>query len=444
MERMLNQLLNCGWDASVTDPIRLRRIRTTAAVCYLLILVGIPFLIRAYEWHISLRMITVPAAIVLAVASLLVLGVFRQFEISTQLVTLAVFVGGAGAVLTGGGIGTSSLGWWILVPLLAGLLRGLGSSLAWGAIVLGSIYGCYLAQGYGFHFPDMTPPEHVVSQQLLQALGITCAVLILVSSYLSQLGQSEARLAEQNQSLQDQVARAERAEQELTRALQSKNRFLSNMSHEMKTPLNSIVGFSHQLQKRVGDSLDQRGQESLRQVIRHSGNMLQLVNDLLALSHLDNHDPGRDQRLPLDLTEVLVRTVNEVSALAREHELRILLDAPDSNIVQANGEQILQVISSLVRYALAAAKGREIRISLGEMPQGALLQVVYEGELLEQDKARLFDRYNHLHSQLQRDVGMSALALALAREHVERHAGRININFDPEPGNVCFNLFLPY
>ena len=175
----------------------------------------------------------------------------------------------------------------------------------------------------------------------------------------------------------------------------------------MKTPLNSIVGFSRQLEKRAGDSLDQRGQESLQQVIRHSGNMLQLVNDLLALSHLDNHDPGRDQRLPLDLTEVLVRTVNEVSALAREHELRILLDAPDSNIVQANGEQILQVISSLVRYALAAAKGREIRISLGEMPQGALLQVVYEGELLEQDKARLFDRYNHLHSQLQaRGLGL--------------------------------------
>ena len=444
MERMLDQLLNCGWDANTTDPIRLRRIRTASAVCYLLILVGIPFLIRAYEWHISLRMITVPAAMGLGAASLFVLRFFRHYEISTQLVTLAVYVGGAGAMMTSGGIGNSSLGWWMLVPLLAGLLRGLGSSLGWGAIVLGSIYGCYFAQNHGYTFPDMTPPEYVESQQLLQALGITCSVLIMISSYLSQLGQSELRLAEQNQSLQEQVARVERAERELTFALQSKNRFLSNMSHEMKTPLNSIVGFSRQLRKRVGGNLDERGQESLEQVIRQSDNMLALVNDLLALSQLDNMDPGRDQRLPLDLKETLVRAVNDVSSQAQQFDLQIVLDAPESNIVPANGEQILQVISSLLRYALAITKGTQIQISLGEMPQGALLQVVFEGELCEQDKVRLFDRYNHLHSQIKRDMGMSALALPLAREHVERHAGRININFDPEAGNVCFNLFLPY
>lgn len=443
MERTLNQLLNCGWDEAATDPVRLRRIRTTTAVCYLLILVGIPFLMRAYEWNISLRMITVPAAMVLAVSSLLVLGVFRHFEISTQLVTLAVFVGGAGAILTGGGIGTSNLGWWILVPLLAGLLRGLGSGLGWGAMVLASIYGCYLAQEHGFDFPDMTPPEYVASQQLLQALGISCSVLILISSYLSQLGQSELRLAEQNQQLQAQVERAERAEQDLTRALDSKTRFLANMSHEMKTPLNSIVGFSHQLQKRVGDNLDERGRESLEQVIRQSGNMLELVNDLLALSQLDRRDGNAEERRPLDLKEILVRVVHEVSPRAAEFDLRILLDAPDSNVVNASGDQILQVINSLVRYALAAAKGTHIRIALGEMPQGALLQVIYPGTLCEQDKARIFDRYNHLHSQVQRDMGMSALALALAQEHVQRHSGRINISADPASGTVCFNLFLP-
>lgn len=443
MERMLSLLLNCGWDAQSTDPVQLRRIRTTSAVCYLLLLVGIPFLLRAYEWHISLRMLTVPAAMGLSVCALLVLGVFRQFQISTQLVTLAVFVGGAGAVLTGGGIGTANLGWWILVPLLAGLLRGLGSSLGWGAVVLASIYGCYLAQNHGVVFLDQTPPEHVASQQLLQALGITCAVLILVSSYLSQLVQSETRLAKQNQQLQEQVARAERAEQELTRALEAKTRFLANMSHEMKTPLNAIVGFSHQLEKRNGPDLDDRGRESLQQVIRHSGNMLALVNDLLALSGLDSRPPHQETRLPLDLMEALVRTVHEVAPWAEEYNLNILLDAPDSIVISAQGEQILQAINSLVRYALAFAKGPEIRVALGELPQGALVQVTYEGTLSESDKARLFDRYNHLHSQLQRDAGMSALALALAQAHVQRHSGTIKVNCDHEQKQVCFNLFLP-
>ena len=46
---MLNRVLNCGWDAAYTDPVLLRRVRTAAATAYLLILVGIPFLLRAYE-----------------------------------------------------------------------------------------------------------------------------------------------------------------------------------------------------------------------------------------------------------------------------------------------------------------------------------------------------------------------------------------------------------
>ena len=441
---MLNQLLNCGWGETTTDPIRLRLVRTTAAVAYLMILVGVPFLLRAFEWHISLRMITVPTAIALALVALLMLWVFRHFGLATQLVTLAVYVGGAGSILSGGGIGTSTLGWWILVPLLAGLLRGLGSGLGWGALVLASIYGCSLAESVGYPFPDMTPTEHRASQQLLQALGITCAVLILISSYLSQIGYSEQRLADQNQRLLEQVSRAERAEQELTVALDSKTRFLSNMSHEMKTPLNAIVGFSHQLQKRAVEQLDERGRESLDQVQRHAGDMLALVNDLLTLSHLDTTREQASELRPLDLRETLVRAYHESTPLAERYGLRITLDSELSLMVPADGEQVLQVVTSLLRFALASTEGGSVRMALGELSQGALVQVLYTGLLSEEDRLRLFDRYNHLHSKGLREVDMSPLALALAYEHVQRLGGRINVSSDEDSNIVCFNVFLPH
>lgn len=443
MERMLNRVLNCGWDAAYTDPVLLRRVRTAAATAYLLILVGIPFLLRAYEWHISLRMLSVTSAIVLAAVGLLVMWIFRHFGMATQLVTLAVFVAGAGAIMTSGGIGTSTLGWWMLVPLLAGLLRGLGSGLGWGALVLVSIYACYWAEQHGFRFPDLTPPEHLASQQLLQALGITCAVLILVSNFLSQIGQSERQLAEHNKDLRQQVKRAEQAERDLTRALESKTRFLANMSHEMKTPLNAIVGFSRQLDKRAGGGLDERSREALQQVIKQSDGMLLLVNDLLALAQLDKGEAHNDELHALDLRDLLRRVVMELEPVAARYQLRIEMDAPESVTQSGNGDHLLQAVNSLLRHALASTRGAWVRVTLGELPQGALLQVLYPGMLAAHDRDRLFDRYNHLHSQLQRDVGLSGLAMALAYEHVTRHGGRIGVSVDEGMNQICFNLFLP-
>lgn len=443
MERMLNQLLNCGWSEIDTDPVQLRRVRTVSATASLLILLSVPFLLRAYEWHISLRMITIPTATLLAALALLVLGLLKNFNFSTQLVTLALYIAGAGAVLTGGGIGASVVGWWLLVPLLAGLLRGLGSGLSWGAMVLASIYGCYWAQIHGYPFPDMTPKEYVVTQQLMQSLGVTCAILILLSSYLSQIGASERKLAERNQILSEQVRRAEKAEQELGQAVEAKTRFLANMSHEMKTPLNSILGFSQRLQRHSKEKLDLREQQALDAVLVHSGNMLALVNDLLALSQLDAAATSTTVRNPLDLRELLLRVFHELNALASQYDLVLVLEADESMIIEANGEQIRQVVRSLVCHGLMYASHGKIRITLGELPQGALIQVLYPGTLSEQDKVRLFDRYNHLHSQNAREVGQSGLALALAREYVDRHGGRIGVNSDPGASNVCFNLFLP-
>lgn len=443
LERMLNQLLNSGWDEDQTDPVKLRRIRTVSGTAYLLILLGLPFLVRAYEWNIPLRMITVPAAMVLALSSMFVLGVVKNYSISTQLITLAIYVAGVGAVLTSGGVGTSAVGWWYLVPLLAGLLRGLGSGLSWGAIVLLSMYACYWAQMNGYQLPDLTPPDYAESQKLMQALGVTCAVLILVSNYLGQIEHSERVLAAHNERLARQVERAEAAEQDLLQAVASKTRFLANMSHEMKTPLNSILGFSRRLQQRAQDKLDEREQQALQQVVTHSGNMLVLVNDLLALAQLDEATTREPVRAQLDLKELLVRTVHEQAPVASDFGLALNMDAEQSVLIEANGEQITQVVGSLVRHALMYAESGVIRLMLGELPQGALIQIVYRGTLSDEGKQRLFDRYNHLHSQSGRDLGMSGLALALAKEYVELHGGRITVNADPAASNVCFNLFLP-
>ncbi|MAR89719.1 MAG: hypothetical protein CML06_02400 [Pseudomonadales bacterium] len=440
VERILNQLLNCGWDPHRTDPVLLRRVRTVSGTAFLLVLLGLPFLFRAYEWQIGVRMITVPAAIILALSSLFRLCLAKSFPISTQLVTLALYV--AGAIFSSGGIGDAVVSWWLLVPLLAGLLRGLSSALGWGVLVLVSICGCYWAQQHGFPFPDLTPPEHRASQELLQALGITCALLILLNNYLSQIGQSERVLAQHNEQLSRQVQRAQTAEHELSLALASKNRFLANMSHELKTPLNAIMGFSAYLQRTL-DQLSPRQEEALQRVVDQGQSMLTLVNDLLALARLDERPATGEFGQAVDLTDLLARIAHELAPQARAHGLELVVETDDSVVARVDSQQIQQAVASLTRHGLMFTRGDKVWLRLGRLPQGALFQVCYAGELNDEQKARLFDRFNHLHSQAGRDLGLSGLALPLAHEHVKRHGGCIKVGTDQEEG-VCFNLFLPH
>jgi signal transduction histidine kinase len=443
LENLVDRLLNCGWDPDKTDPVQMRRIRTTAATSLLLILVGIPFLLRAYEWHISLRMITVPAAILLSCCALVTLRVAKNFPISTQLVTLAVYVGGAGAILTSGGIGTSTLGWWMLVPLLAGLLRGLSSGLGWGVVVLMSIYACYWAQMNGIQFIDQTPLQHRLSQSLMQGLGITSAVLIFIGSYVSQIAHSERELAQHNKMLHAEVERAEQAERDLISAIHAKTRFLSNMSHELKTPLNSVLGFSQRLNKRALEKLDQREQDALGEVVSHAQQMLNLVNDLLDLSQLDSEGRLHAEKSQLDLKELLVRVRHEIQPVAQEFGLTVCLQETDSLIIQGDGRLLSKALASLLRHCVMYAQGDDIQLQIGELQQGVLVQMHYIGYLSEADRNRLFDRYNHLHSKSTRQAGNSGLALALAAELVSLHGGRISVSCDEQGPQTCLNVFLP-
>lgn len=391
-----------------------------------MLLVGIPFLWRAFQWQIPVRMATVPLALTLCLVSLVGVRVFKHQLVFAFVTTLAIYIAGLGAVISGGGVGSVGVGWLMLVPLLAGILWGMRGGLCWGVLVLISLYVLFVLQANGWDFSDQTPAQFQGSQQIIQAFGLTSAVLILMVSYMSQIGYSERVLVEQNQALLAQIERAELAEHETQKAVQAKTQFFANMSHELKTPLNSILGFARRLESASVDKLDRREQGALQMVLDYGQHMLSLVNDLLALSQMDANELKLRSN-SANTEELMFRVIAEVAPVAEQFGLKLNSQVTPGVMVKCDGERLTQALTNLLRHCVKYAREGEIEIrtevteSVNMRVQMRFASVCLGGEEVN----RLFDRYNHLHSQIDRDVGCSALGLVVAAELIQLHGGEV-------------------
>ena len=446
MNRFVDRLLNWGWQPEQHSIIQMRRIRTLSGSALLLVLVGIPFWLRAIEWQIAIRMVTVPTAIGLTVIGLVLLRwrhTARMHFMATHLFSVALYIAGLGALLSGGGLGTITQGWLLLVPVVAGINLGLRAALLWGVIILTSLIVVAVLGNLGYTFPDLTPHSHQAAQHLLQALGVFVALMILVSSFISQMSQSEALLAQQNLQLQQQIAEKEKAEREARAAEQAKTRFLANMSHEMRTPLNAILGFSRRLDKSLGGRLDGREREALQRIAECGGGMLRLVEDLFALSAIDAGTLSL-QSQPVPLAPLLERVIAVLQPLAQERSLQLLQGHCPSCAVVADPDRLEQVLASLLRYSLTSTAVGSVQVSTRlQADQQVCVEIEDSAtSLAESERLRLLDRYNHLHSMCGEDLDGYALGPALAGELVRLQGGAIQIGPGTQGGN-CFRIWLP-
>ena len=427
----LDHILNWGWTPDLHGAIQVRRVRTLASAGVLLILVGVPFLIRAAEWHVVMRLVTVPCAIVLAFAGLVLLRLFQTvsaFQLSAHLITLGLFIGAVGSVVSSGGLASVNQAWLLLVPLLAGIALGLRSALIWGVAILLCVILVGYLQLHGSAFPNQTPPAYRESQNLLQVIGVLLALLALIYSFLGHLGYSERMLADQNRQLQQQILEKETAEREAREAEQAKTRFLGNMSHEMRTPLNAIIGFAGRLQKSLDGRLDAREELALQRVAASGRRMLELVDDLFVLSAIDSGSFALNC-CEVDPDQLLQAVYQEQVADAAARNITLTVEPGDAAAVWADPARLSQVLSSLVRHGLHYTQKGGVVISAFDTPDDEVcLQIEDTAPVMsERVRARLFDRYNHLHSTGGGDVDKSGLALALAGELVHLHGGRIDV-----------------
>jgi len=234
--------------------------------------------------------------------------------------------------------------------------------------------------------------------------------------------------------------RIERALRERNEALQAadqlKSEFIANVSYELRTPLNTIIGFTEILTNEYFGPLNDRQKEYTQGVLDSSHHLLLLVNDILDLATIE----AGHMQLELDRFDLHQALVG-ILALTREHCLRRNLTvnfdcAPDIGWIEADERRIKQVLYNLMNNAIKFTPPNG-SITLGARREDDTLRLWISDTgvgIPEEEQAQVFDKFVK-GSNANRQPG-AGLGLPLVRSFVEMHGGRVELSSQPEVGTT--------
>jgi two-component system phosphate regulon sensor histidine kinase PhoR len=204
--------------------------------------------------------------------------------------------------------------------------------------------------------------------------------------------------------------------------------FVANVSHELKTPVTSIKGFSETLLD--GAMNDEHAlKEFLNIILKESDRLQTLINDLLELSKIEKQD------FKLNITQLdILQTLKDVVALlsnkALEKNINLQLNcAVDQVMLEADVHRIKQVFINLIGNALAyTPKNGHVSVDVQEFEQYVQIIVKDTGIGIEKTEIpRIFERFYRVDRARSRESGGTGLGLAIVKHIVEAHRGQIKV-----------------
>ncbi|MGH2607339.1 MAG: sensor histidine kinase, partial [Anaerolineales bacterium] len=224
---------------------------------------------------------------------------------------------------------------------------------------------------------------------------------------------------------------------------QAQRDFVANVSHELKTPLTSIQGFAQAILE--GAVHDAEGLRRAARVIHEESDRLRrLVEDLLDLARLDARQVSF-VRAPLDLRGLLSSVLERISLRAAEKGVRLENELPSYPSMVGDGDRLAQVFTNLLDNAVKfTPAGGSVRLR-GETSGGwATVHVEDMGPGIPADElSRIFERFYQMDKARRGGEGRGVgLGLAISREIVQAHGGRLTAQSRPGEGSR-FTVELP-
>ncbi len=261
----------------------------------------------------------------------------------------------------------------------------------------------------------------------IETMKLGAQAFIIKPFTSKELKSTVSHLMERNRLLKENIA--------LKEADRIKSAFLRNMSHEFRTPLNAIIGFSDLLLKE-GEVTQEQGEEL--EIISNKGQeLLHLFDNLLDASSIES-GTMMARREKVNLQEIVSEAAQMSDLKAKEKMLSLEVDLPERVAeVMANRYILSRVLGNLLDNAVKFTEKGDVSLSCAVEGGECILRVRDTGVGVESDKREIiFDKFRQADESTVRRFGGAGLGLYTAKKMVELMGGEISLESPPDGAKV--------
>jgi two-component system heavy metal sensor histidine kinase CusS len=248
-----------------------------------------------------------------------------------------------------------------------------------------------------------------------------------LSQAMKQIGSERLNLRLPIERRHDEIGELTRSFNDLLVRLQEafarERQFISDASHELKTPLTSINA-NAQLLLRWGAESEAIRRESLETIERESAALAQMVNGMLTLAKADRGDAIPTE--PLSLAHIARESVNRAASRAEKKGLTLSLELSASPIIDGSPHLLRQLIGNLIDNAIKFTPNGGVVVRVGADGGHAWVEVEDTGPgIAETEREQIFDRFYRADPSRSRDVPGTGLGLAIVRSIARVHGATV-------------------
>ena len=228
---------------------------------------------------------------------------------------------------------------------------------------------------------------------------------------------------------------------DIVKSSRMRQEFTANVSHELKTPLTSISGYSELIENGMAG-----GEDAIRfagEIHTNAKRLLSLINDILQLSELDDQNIS-DDFLMIDLSEIIHNCVESLSLNAEKNGVSLIVETvPSSSMVWSSGKMLEELVYNLIDNGIRYNKpGGAVYINVNKTPQTVELHVKDTGiGISKEHQERIFERFYRVDKSRSKATGGTGLGLAIVKHIVVCHNASIEVHSKEGEGTELVVLF---
>ena len=260
----------------------------------------------------------------------------------------------------------------------------------------------------------------------------------------SEIDRLAQELAETNRGVLALYAELDDRAQALGQMSETKTRFLSDMSHELRAPLASMINLTRLLLARADGPLTAEQEYQVTLIQRSAESLSEMVNDLLDIAKIEARKV--DLRLEeVSLAEILAGLRGMFRPLATNEAVALVFEDPDEPIVvTTDARRVAQVVRNFVSNALKFTTEGEVRVAARPTNgESVVIDVTDTGiGIAPEDQARIFEDFTQVDGPIQKRVRGTGLGLPLTRKLARLLGGEVRLQSRPGEGSR-FSLVIP-